>query len=89
MEGYFMFQWEGIVFQMGGRGGSFLSWGGRAGNPWRGISFDGGELQEIVGWGAPPLPNMSNLETLCLLEKMEGVNDNASAFMHLHIKINK
>ena len=53
------------------------------------FSFDAGELQEIVGWGAPPLPNMSNFETLCLLEKMEGVNDNASAFVHLHIKINK
>ena len=48
----------------------------------------GGFLKKIVGWGRAPL-TMGNPETLCLLEEMEGVNDNAGAFMHLSIKINK
>ena len=48
-----------------------------------------GFLKKIVGWGGCPPRTMGNPETLCLLEEMEGVNDNAGAFMHLSIKINK
>ena len=55
-----------------------------------GISFDGRvfEKNRWMGGGCPPR-TMGNPETLCLLEEMEGVNDNAGAFMHLSIKINK
>ena len=63
------------------------------------IGFDGGgEVRKKSldgGWGgcspaAPPLwetlkPFIKN----GLLEEMEWVNDNASAFVHLNIKINK
>ena len=55
-----------------------------------GISFDGRvfEKNRWMGGGCSPR-TMGNPETLCLLEEMEGVNDNAGAFMHLSIKTNK
>ena len=69
---------------------SFLIAGG-GGAPWGGIDFDGGV--GVMPPSCPPPPTL--WETLKpfikkgLLEEMEGVNDNASAFMHLNIKANK
>ena len=90
MEGYFTFQWESGCFSDGGP--SFLSvWGGF---PWEGIGFDRGGFEKNCWTGGGELPPPSLWETLKpfikkdLLEAMEGVNDNTSAFMHLNIKIN-
>ena len=62
MEGYFMFQWGRFVFQMGGRGASFLS----GGHPMGGINFrEGGGFEKNRQMGAcppsPPRPTMGNL----------------------------
>ena len=81
------FNGGGIIFQMGEA--SFLSVGGA---PWGGIGFDGGAgSKKIAGWGGvPPLwETLKPFIKKCLLEEMEGVNDNFSAFMHLNMKINK
>ena len=80
----------GDCFSDGGRA-SFLSWGWC---PKEDISFDGGSFQKKSldrGHRSPPPlpPTMCNPENLCLLEEMEEVNVNASAFMHLNIKVNK
>ena len=85
MEGYFTFQWCS-------RGEGQIGGGCRMG----GISFDVGrgfEKNRWMGGGAPMHP--PEWETLKpsikkgLLKEMEGVNDNASAFMHQNIEINK
>ena len=47
MEGCFVFQWGGVVFQMGA---SFLSGGCIMG----GISFGGGFSKKIIRWGGAP-----------------------------------
>ena len=53
MEGYFMFQWGRFVFQMGGRGASFLS----GGHPMGGINFrEGGVRKKSSDGGMPPIP---------------------------------
>ena len=52
MEGYFMFQWGGVVFQMGVA--SFLS---GVGHPMGGASVlvvGGGVSKKFVRWGAAP-----------------------------------
>ena len=90
MEGYFTFQWRrggraGVVFQMGE--GIIFKWRVH------------GEVSVFMGWfqkkllngrGACP-PPLWFLPTnqKGLLEEMEGVNYNFSAFMHLDIKIKK
>ena len=60
------------------------------------IGFDGGgfEKNRWMGGGcspaAPPLwETLKPFIKKGLLEEMEWVNDNASAFVHLNIKINK
>ena len=68
------------------------------GVPWEGIGFDGGEggvRKKLLDGGGAPLPHATLLRESPkpfikngLLEEMEGVNDNTSAFMHLNIKIN-
>ena len=97
MEGYFTFQWGGGgCFSDGGT--SYLSGGGEVshGGGASVLMGGGGGSKNIIGWGgAPPHVSPPPLwETLepfvqkVLLEEMEVVNDNASAFMHLNKKIN-
>ena len=68
--------------------------GGGRGFPWEGIGFDRGGFEKncwMRGGGLPPLSLWETLKPFIkkdLLEAMEGVNDNTSAFMHLNIKIN-
>ena len=68
--------------------------------PHGGIGFDGEVRKKSMDGGMPPppmhpMPPPQLWETLKLfikkglLEEMESVNDNASAFVHLNIKINK
>ena len=76
------FRWGGFIVKCGGgvsHGMTLILMGGARKNCWMGE--------------APPHtpPTMGNPDTLIkkgLLEEMEGVNDNTSAFMHLNIKIN-
>ena len=64
MEGYFMFQWGRFVFQMGGRGASFLS----GGHPMGGINFrEGGGSKKIVRWGHAPHPPPPHYGKPCVL----------------------
>ena len=81
---------EGGCFSDGG-----LHSSGGGGAPWGALVLMGGFLKKIDGWQVPPpMPLPPLWETLKpfikkgLLEEMEWVDDNASAFVHLNIKIN-
>ena len=57
MEGYFMFQWEGIVFQMGGGGGFIfkLGGGGRVTHGEASVLM-GGSCKKLLDGGRHPFP---------------------------------